>query len=82
MFTKCKQCHARVILLHVEKYIIIRVRGVYISVLEHCRKMNFRTFLNLILISNFFMLSRLSDFCGVRYKSLFGVVGSISKVKT
>ena len=37
----------------------------YLS-LEHCRKMNFRTFLNLTLISKFFMLSRLSDFvvCG------------------
>ena len=60
----------------------------HISVLEHCKKMNSRKFLNLIylfiifylsLISKFFMLSRLSDFA-VWYKSLFGVVGSISKV--
>ena len=42
-------------------------------------KMNFRTFLNLTLISKFFMLSRLSDFvvCGT---NLYLVVGSISKV--
>ena len=37
---------------------------VYISALEHCRKMKFRTYmyLHLTLISNFFMLSRLNDF--------------------
>ena len=36
---------------HVEKDIIIRVGGVYYSVLEHCRKMKFRTYLHLTLIS-------------------------------
>ena len=63
MFTKCEQSSDFVTC---GKDIIIRVGGVYISVLEHCRKMNFRTFLNLALISKFFMLSRLSDFvvCG------------------
>ena len=41
---------------------IIRVGGVYISVLEHCRKREFRTFLHLTLISKNFMMSRFSDF--------------------
>ena len=47
------------------KDIIIRVGLVYISLLEHCRKMKFRTFLHLTLISKF-LLSQLSDFvlCG------------------
>ena len=61
MYTKCEQCYARVILQYVEKD-IIRVGGVYISVLGHCRKEKFKTFLHLTLISKFFMLSRLSDF--------------------
>ena len=34
----------------------------YISVLEHCRKMKFRTFLHLKLMSKNFMMSRFSDF--------------------
>ena len=33
---------------------------VYISVLEHCRKRKFRTFLHLTLISKIFMMSQLS----------------------
>ena len=54
MYTRVyKQCYAGVILLHVEKDIIIRVGGVYISVLEHCRKRKFRIFLYLTLISKF-----------------------------
>ena len=39
-----------------------RVGVVYISFLEHCRKMKFRTFLYLTLISKNFMMSRFSDF--------------------
>ena len=35
MDTKFEQIYAWVILQHVEKDIIIRVEGVYISVLEH-----------------------------------------------
>ena len=54
-------------------------RGVYISALEHCRKMKFRTYLRLTLISKFFMLSRLSDFV-VCSTSLSRIVGSIFKV--
>ena len=37
-------------------------RGVYISDSEHCRKIKFRTYLYLTLISKFFMMSWLSDF--------------------
>ena len=62
MNTKCEQFYALVILQHVKKDIIIRVGVVYISVLEHCRKMKFRTFLYLTLISRNFMMSRFSDF--------------------
>ena len=62
MYAKCKQCYARVILEHVEKDIIIRVGGVYISVLENCRKRKFRTFFHLTLISKIFMMSWLSGF--------------------
>ena len=46
---------------HVEKDITIRGGG-YISALEHCKKMKFRTLLPLTLISKIFMLSWLSDF--------------------
>ena len=52
--------------------------GVYISALEHCRKMKFRTYLHLTLFKQFFMLSRLSDF--VVCSSFFGAVGTISKI--
>ena len=45
-----------------KKIIIIRVGGVYISVLEHCRKRKFETFLHLTLINKIFMMSQLSDF--------------------
>ena len=45
-----------------KKDIIIRVGGVYVSVLEHCRKRKFRTFLYLTLIGKNFMMSRFSDF--------------------
>ena len=62
MYTKCEQDYTRVFFLHVEKDIIIRFRGVYISVLGHYRKRKFRKFLYLTLISKFFMLSRLGDF--------------------
>ena len=62
MYTNCDQCYARVVLQHVEKHNIIRVGRVYISVLEHCRKRKFRTFLHLTLISKILMMSRLSDF--------------------
>ena len=61
MDTKCEQTYACVILYHVEKDIIIRVGGVYISVLEHCKKRKFRTFLHLTLISKKFMMSRFRD---------------------
>ena len=74
-----------------KKDIIIRVGGAYISVLEHCRKRKFRTFLHLTLIDKNFMMSRFSDFVmcstnhyiwssGVLQIIIFGVVGSISKV--
>ena len=62
MDTKFEEFYAPVILEHVEKDIIIRVEGVYISVLEPCRKRKFRTFLHLTLISKFFIMSRFSDF--------------------
>ena len=62
------------------KDIIIRVGGVYISVLEHCRKETFRTFLHLTLIGKFFMLSRLSDLGCVVQSLIFGEVASLSKV--
>ena len=45
-----------------KKDVMIRVGGVYISAFEHCRKMKFRTYLLLTLISKIFMLSWLSDF--------------------
>ena len=45
-----------------KNHIIIRVGGVYISVLEHCRERKFRTFLHLTLISKILMMSRLGDF--------------------
>ena len=41
---------------------ITQMGGVYISVLEHCRKRKFRTFLHLTLISKNFMMSRFSGF--------------------
>ena len=63
-----------------KKDIIIRVGGVYDSVLEHCRKKKFRTFLHLTLIGKNFMMSRFSDFLCVVQIIIFGVVGSISKV--
>ena len=44
-----------------KKYYII-VGGVYISALELCRKMKFRTYLHVTHLTKFFMLSRLSDF--------------------
>ena len=53
---------------------------VHISALKHCGKMKVRLFLHLTLISNFFMLSRLSDFVDLVQIFIFGVVGSISKV--
>ena len=37
-------------------------RGVYISALEHCIMMKFRTYLHLTLLSKILMLSWLSDF--------------------
>ena len=40
MYTKCEQCYASVIVYYVEKDIIIRLEGVYISVLEHYRRGN------------------------------------------
>ena len=71
--------------------------GVYISVLEHCRKRKFSTFLYLTLISKLFMLSRLRDFVvcstnlyiwssGLRFKTLFEVeiqyVNSSDRINT
>ena len=50
--------------------------GVYISALEHCITMKFRTYLGLI--SKIFMLSRLSNFA-VCSTGLY--IWSISKVK-
>ena len=77
MDTNYEQFYAWVILQHVEKDIIIRVEGVYISVLEHCRKRKLRTFLHLTLISKFFMMSRFSDFVVCSTKLY---IWSISKV--
>ena len=58
---------------------IIRV-GVYISSLEYYRKMKFRTYLNLILISNFLCChGRVILWCVVQ-AFIFGAVGIISKV--
>ena len=54
--------------------------GAYISALEHCRKMKFRTYLHLTLFKQFFMLSWLSDFV-VCSTSFFGAVGIISTCK-
>ena len=62
MNTKCEPFYASVILKHVQKDNIIGVGVAYISVLEHCRKMKFRTFLHLTLISKNFMMPRFSDF--------------------
>ena len=64
-----------------KKDIIIIVGGIYFSVLEHCRKRKFRTFLYLTLIGRNFMMSQFSDFvlCVVQI-IIFGIVGSISKV--
>ena len=61
MYTKCEQCFVTC-----RKRYYNQSGRVYISILEHCRKMKFGTFLHLTLISNFFMLSQLSDFvvCG------------------
>ena len=53
---------------------------VYISALEHCRKMKFSTYLHLILISNVFMLSRLSDFVECSTSLYIWSSGTISKV--
>ena len=52
-----------------ENDIIIRVGGVYVSVLEHCRKRKFRTFFHLTLIGKHFMMSRFNYF--VVCKSLY-----------
>ena len=62
-----------------EKDIIFRVGGVCISVLEHCRKSKFRTFLHLTLISKMFM-SRLSDFVVCTTNLYIWSSESISKV--
>ena len=63
-----------------KKDIIIRVGGVYISVLEHCRKRKFRTFLHLTLIGKNFMMSWFSDFVVGRTNLYICSIGSISKV--
>ena len=64
------------------KDIINRVGGGYISVLEHCRKRKFRTFLHLTLISTIFMMSQLSDFVCVVQIFIFGVVGLYLRFRT
>ena len=66
--------------LFVERDLIIRVGGVYVSVLELFRKRKFRTFLHLTQVSKIFMMSRLSDFVVCSTNLLFGVVRSIFKV--
>ena len=64
---------------HVEKDIIIRVGGVYILVVEHCRKGKVRTSLHLTLTSKMFMLSQMSDFV-VCSTDLYIWSRSVSKV--
>ena len=59
-------------MLHLSDFVTCRKRyynqsrGLYISALEHCKKMEITTCLHLTSMSNFFMLSLLSDFmvCG------------------
>ena len=53
--------------------------GVYISALENCRKMKFRTYLHLTLFKQFFMFSRLNDF--VVCSTSFYIWSSGAKVK-
>ena len=55
-------------------------RGIYISVLEHCRERKFRTFLHLTPISKIFMMSQLSDFV-VCSTNLYISSSGVSKVK-
>ena len=55
----------------IDTKICIKVGEVYISVLEHCRKRKFRTFLHLTLISKNFMMSWFSDFVVVQIFILF-----------
>ena len=65
----------------IEKDIIITV-GIYISALEHCRKMKFRTYLHLKLISKIFNVVTVdfdSLWCLVEI-FIFVAMGSISKV--
>ena len=54
--------------------------GGYISALEHCRKMKFRTYLHLTLENTIFYVVTVSDFVVLVQVFMFGVVGSISKV--
>ena len=74
-----------VIMLRLSDFVICRKRyynqsrEVYMSALEHCRKMKFRTYLHLTLISKFLLLSWLSDsvVCSIKV-FIFKIVGSIS----